>query len=57
MRYADTVSFERDGTPVADLSRIGALEPDVGHHEEAGWTEREENEWSTLALQWVLPLE
>ena len=43
MRYADTVSFGRDGTPVADLRRIGALEPDVGDREEVGWTEREEN--------------
>jgi inward rectifier potassium channel len=44
MRYAEFVSFGRGGTPVADLRRIGALEPDVGDREEAGWTEQEENE-------------
>jgi inward rectifier potassium channel len=44
MRYADTVSARRDGTLVADLRRIGALEPDVGDRQEAGWTEREEAE-------------
>jgi hypothetical protein len=25
-----------------DLTRIGALEPDVGDRQEQGWTEREE---------------
>ena len=30
MRYTDGVSTARDGTLVADLTRIGALEPDVG---------------------------
>jgi inward rectifier potassium channel len=44
MRYADTVSFERDGTPVADLRRVGAMEPDVGDREEAGWAEWDANE-------------
>jgi inward rectifier potassium channel len=43
MRYADIVSFERDGTPVADLRRIGAMEPDVGDREEAGWAEWDAN--------------
>ena len=42
MRYVDAVSREDDGTPVADLTRIGELEPDVGEHWEPGWTEREE---------------
>jgi inward rectifier potassium channel len=42
MRYADAVSTAQDGTRVADLTRIGALEPDVGDREEWGWTEREE---------------
>ena len=42
MRYADAVSMAQDGTRVADLTRIGALEPDVGDREEWGWTEREE---------------
>jgi inward rectifier potassium channel len=42
IRYADPVSTIEDGTRVADLTRIGALEPDVGDRQEAGWTEREE---------------
>ena len=43
MRYADAVTMAADGTPVADLGKIGALEPDVGDHvDESGWTEREE---------------
>jgi hypothetical protein len=36
------VSIAQDGTPVEDLTRIGALEPDVGDRQEVGWTEREE---------------
>jgi inward rectifier potassium channel len=44
MRYADTASIGRDGRSVADLRRIGALEPDVGDRPEPGWTEREENQ-------------
>jgi inward rectifier potassium channel len=42
MRYADAVIIAEDGTPVADLTKIGALEPDAGDHLEPGWTEREE---------------
>jgi inward rectifier potassium channel len=42
MRYADAVTIGEDGTPVADLNRIGVLEPDVGDDVEPGWTEREE---------------
>jgi inward rectifier potassium channel len=42
MRYADAVTMAEDGTPVADLTRIGMLEPDVGDRWEPGWTEREE---------------
>jgi inward rectifier potassium channel len=43
MRYADAVTAAEDGTPVVDLTRIGALEPDIGRgHEEQGWTEREQ---------------
>jgi inward rectifier potassium channel len=42
MRYADAVSTAQDGTRIADLTRIGALEPDVGDRPEWGWTEREE---------------
>ena len=41
MRYADAVTTAKDGTPVADLARIGALEPDVGDRPELGWIERE----------------
>ena len=44
MRYANSVSVGRDGTLVADLRRIGALEPDVGDRQESGWTDREEGE-------------
>jgi len=43
MRYSDALTTANDGTPVLDLTRIGALEPDVGDHEEQGWTEREED--------------
>ncbi|HEY2617181.1 MAG TPA: ion channel [Acetobacteraceae bacterium] len=42
MRYADVVIIAEDGTPVADLSKIGDLEPHTGDHLESGWTEREE---------------
>ena len=41
MRYADALFIAEDGTPVADLSKIGDLEADVGDHLEPGWTERE----------------
>jgi inward rectifier potassium channel len=43
MRYTEAVTTARDGTPVLDLTAIGALEPDVGDRQEQGWTEREEN--------------
>jgi inward rectifier potassium channel len=43
MRYADALATATDGTPVLDLTRIGALEPDVGDRREQGWTEREED--------------
>jgi hypothetical protein len=42
MRYTDAMTTAEDGTPVLDLTRIGALEPDVGDRQEQGWTEREE---------------
>ena len=42
MRYADAVIIAEDGTPVADLSKVGALEPDTGDYLEPGWTERED---------------
>ena len=41
-RYTDAMTTADDGTPVLDLTRIGALEPDVGDRQEQGWTEREE---------------
>jgi inward rectifier potassium channel len=44
MRYADVVSTEEDGALVADLRRIGALEPGVDDSQEGVWTEREGNE-------------
>lgn len=44
MRYADVASTEADGTIVADLGRVGALEPGVDDSQEGIWTEREENE-------------
>jgi hypothetical protein len=44
MRYTDVVTLAADGTPVADLTRIGALEPDVGDRQEPGWTELEKVE-------------
>jgi len=44
MRYTEAVTTARDGTPVLDLTAIGALEPDVGDRQEQGWTEREENQ-------------
>jgi hypothetical protein len=40
--HVPAVTIEEDGTPMADLSKIGALEPDVGENSEPGWTEREE---------------
>jgi inward rectifier potassium channel len=42
MRYQDAVTTAADGTPVLDLTRIGALEPDVGDRPKQGRTEREE---------------
>ena len=45
MRYADAMTTAADGAPVLDLTRIGALEQDVGDRREQGWTEREE--WSS----------
>jgi inward rectifier potassium channel len=44
MRYTDALTVAEDGTPVLDLTTIGALEPDVGDRQEPGWTEREEQE-------------
>jgi inward rectifier potassium channel len=41
MRYADAVIMPEDGAPVADLTKIGDLEPDVDDHLDPGWTDRE----------------
>jgi inward rectifier potassium channel len=41
-RYMDPVTMAEDGTLVADLTKIGALEADVGDYQEPGWTDREE---------------
>jgi inward rectifier potassium channel len=42
MRYVDAVTTEEDGTLVADLTKIGEMEPDLGEHQEHGWRERED---------------
>jgi hypothetical protein len=67
MRYADAVSVEEDGTPVADLTRIGALEPDLGEHWEGFQVDdqfefrwllhavRHEPPATTLSLTWYMP--
>jgi hypothetical protein len=47
MRYADAVIIAEGGTLVADLTKIGALEPDTGEHLEPDWTEWEEATEST----------
>jgi inward rectifier potassium channel len=42
MRYVDAITTEEDGMAVADLTKIGEMEPDVGEHPEQGWNERED---------------
>jgi inward rectifier potassium channel len=42
MRYVEAVTAEEDGTPVADLTKIGEIEPDLGEHPEPGWMDRED---------------
>ena len=42
MRYVDVITTDDDGTPVADLTKIGEMEPDAGEHPEQGWRERED---------------
>jgi inward rectifier potassium channel len=42
MRYVDAITTDDDGTTVADLTRIGEMEPDVGEHPEQGWGEQED---------------
>ncbi len=41
MRYVDAITTEEDGTPVADMTKIGEMEPDLGEHAEQGWLEQE----------------
>ena len=43
MRHKEALTTARDGTPVLDLTAIGALEPDIGARPEQGWTERQES--------------
>jgi inward rectifier potassium channel len=42
MRYMDAITIAESGRPVADLTKINALEPDLKDHQEPGWTEQEE---------------
>ncbi len=43
MRYADAVSTTEDGTPVADMNLISALEPDVGESSPVlSWSDSED---------------
>ncbi len=42
MRYVDVLTTEADGTLVADLTKIGDMEPDIGEHPEQGWREQED---------------
>ncbi|HUB44825.1 MAG TPA: ion channel [Acetobacteraceae bacterium] len=42
MQYKDAITLAEDGTPIADLTQISALEPDLKDHQESGWSEREE---------------
>lgn len=42
MRYVEAFTTDDDGTAVADFTKIGDLEPDVGEHPEQGWRERED---------------
>jgi hypothetical protein len=43
MRYSDAPTTAKDGMPVLDLTRIGALQRDIGARQEQGSTEREED--------------
>lgn len=42
MRYTDAITLAEDGTPIADLTKVSALEPDLKDHQESGWSEQEE---------------
>jgi inward rectifier potassium channel len=41
-RYVDAITTDESGTTMADLAKIGEMEPDVGEHPEQGWGGREE---------------
>ena len=42
MRYVDAIVTDGDGALLADLTKIGGIEPDLGEHREQGWGERED---------------
>ena len=45
MRYADLVSFDEGGHPVADLSAVSRVEHDIGPEPpQTGWQDRDWNE-------------
>ncbi len=42
MRYVDVITTEADGTPLADMTRIGEMEPDTGPEPRVGgWSDKE----------------
>ncbi len=42
MRYIDVISSEADGTPMADMTQISAMEPDIGPEvRHQGWSDKE----------------
>lgn len=41
-RYVDAITTDESGTTMADLTKIGEMEPDVGEHPEQGWGDRED---------------
>ena len=51
MRYRDAVTTGEGGMPVLGLTKIGALEPNVGERQEQGWAEREESAGDPEAFQ------
>jgi inward rectifier potassium channel len=42
-RYVDALTTDEGGTTMADLTKIGELEPDIGEHLEQGWGDREDS--------------
>jgi inward rectifier potassium channel len=42
MRYVESISFDADGTPEADMTKVGEIEPDIGpERQQSGWSERD----------------